>query len=87
METSSLRGAFSFKALRNFLTSFIYWLCRCVKYSVRLFFILHKFPRYSNFQYYYKPYTTSKFCGMPVENTKKADRGVAGAQTIFNNRL
>ena len=44
IEISSLRGASSFNALRNFLTSFIYCLCRSLKYSVLLFFFIqHEF--------------------------------------------
>jgi hypothetical protein len=40
MRISSLRGAFSCKAVMNFPTSAIYCLCKCIRYSVVLSFML-----------------------------------------------
>lgn len=46
IEMSSFRGAFSFKAFRNFFTSFIYCRWSILKYSIVRSFIHNQFTRY-----------------------------------------
>ena len=61
MTTSSLRGAFSFKAFRNFLTSTMYCLCKCFRYSEVLSFIHTVSFHTIIFGRYYKLYTTRQY--------------------------
>lgn len=96
IDINSFRGAFSFKAVRNFFTSLIYCRCSNLKYSVVRLFIHNQFTQYIIF---YKSITIYipppiMACNSSVKKEKACKKGCiksisagAGCNTYYLNSL